>query len=61
MKKAKHEYQRVPVSPAERRKLLILTAKKNCSTIPDLLRLLMLDALEKAEKEGLFTNLDFLK
>ena len=61
MEKTKYEYWRVPISPAERRKLLILVAKKNCSTIPDLLRLLMLDALEKAEKEGLFTNLDFLE
>lgn len=60
MKKPKYEYWRVPVNPTERRKLLILASKKNCSTIPNLLRSLMLEALAKAEKEGLF-NLSFLE
>ncbi len=63
MKKTKTEYEywRVPIEPVERRKLLILVAKRNCSTIPELLRSLMLDALKKAEKDNLFANLDFLE
>lgn len=62
MKKTRdYEYYRVPINSIERRKLLVLVAKKDCKTIPDLLRLLMLETLMEAEKAGLFANLDFLK
>jgi len=59
-KKEKYEYWRVPVSSMERRKLMILAAKANCLTVPALLRLLALKALDEAEKQGLF-KLDFLE
>lgn len=56
-----YEYYRVRINLIERQKLMVLVAKRNCTTIPSLLRLLMLEALTEAEKTGLFANLDFLK